>query len=161
MSKRIVLLQALAATSKELTLLLKGMTGGAIWQRPTPDQWAVADVVNHLVYVERRYLERLRQLVVEERPYLPVILPDETKHDTQVTHAELITHFEEARDETLLFLKEIMPGGWQRTAVHETRGDITLHFLVQFLIEHDIVHLNQIAEIQQQVATTDESMDGY
>lgn len=148
------MLQALASTPKDLALMIKGMADAAIWQRPAPDQWAIINVINHLVYVERRYLKRLRQVLETERPSLPVIMPDETKHHTQVTLSELIACFEETRGETVLFLKEVAPDCWQRTAVHETRGDVTFRFLVQFLVEHDINHLNQIAEIQQQLHTS-------
>jgi uncharacterized damage-inducible protein DinB len=151
MSKRIVLLQALASTPNDLALMLKGVAGTVARQRPAPDQWAIADVVNHLIHVEGRYLERLRRVLEVERPSLPAILPDKTKHETQVTLSELIVRFEKERDGTLSLLKEIAPGGWQRTAVHETRGDVTLRVLVQFLVEHDITHLNQIVEIQQRL----------
>lgn len=151
MSKRIVLLQALTSTLKDLALMLKGAAGAVSWKRPSPGQWALADVVNHLIYVERRYLERLHQVLETERPFLPAILPDETKHDVQATLSELVARFEEARHKTLSFLKEISPGDWQRTAVHETQGDVTLRFLVHFLVEHDIAHLNQIVEIQRQL----------
>ena len=151
MSKRIVLLQALASTPNDLGLTVRGMAGVAVWQRPSPDQWSVVDVVAHLIYVEQRYLQRLQQVIAEERPFLLAIKPDETRHDTQVGIEELNGRFEKARVETLSFLKEISPGGWQRKAIHETRGDVTLRFLVQFLVEHDIAHLNQIIEIQQQL----------
>jgi uncharacterized damage-inducible protein DinB len=151
MSKRIVLLQALASTPKDLTMMLKEMNDASIWERPKPNEWAIADVVNHLVLVEREYLKRLQRVLELERPSLPEILPNEREHDRQVALPDLIKRFEEARDETLALLKGIGPGGWQRPAVHETRGDVTLRLLVQFLVEHDIIHLNQVVDIQQRL----------
>lgn len=151
MSKRIILLQALASTPRDLALILKGVDLPALTKRPVPDQWSMADVLAHLSDVEVQYLARLKRVVVEERPFLPRILPDESKHDIQTSLEELLARFEAARAETVDFLKDISPGGWQRPAVHETRGETKLRFLVQDLVNHDIGHLNQVVEVQQRL----------
>ena len=49
------------------------------------------------------------------------------------------------------FLKGVTPADWARTAVHETQGEVSFQFLVQYLIDHDNAHLNQIVYIQQQL----------
>ena len=151
MTKRIVLLQALATTSSDLALMLRGIDPADGGRRPSGDAWSMADVVNHLIVVEGRYRQRLRRVIEEEKPWLPCIHPDEKAHDPQAQLPSLLSRFEDERAETVSLLKEIGPGQWQRRAVHETKGDVTLRFLVQYLVDHDIQHLNQIVEIQQQL----------
>ncbi len=120
-------------------------------RRLSPDVWSMADVLRHLINVETRYYQRLRRVLVEERPYLPAILPDPTTYNRQVSPTELLAQFEAARLETLAFLRDVADEGWGRTAVHETQGEVTFQFLVQYLVDHDSQHLNQIAMIQQQL----------
>jgi len=151
MTKRIVLLQALASTSNDLSLMLRGIDGAACHRRPADDEWSMADVVNHLIGVEKRYRQRLQRVLDEEEPWLSYIHPDEPARDPQASLPTLLARFQEERAETMALLKEIGPGDWQRRAVHETKGNVTLRFLVQYLVDHDIQHLNQIVEIQQQL----------
>ena len=151
MTKRIVLLQALASTPKDLIFTLRRVDEAASYRKPDSNQWSIGTVLHHLIDVEQRYRARLQRVIVEDRPFLPYIHPDEAAYQVQTPLAELLARFEQARAETLAFLKEIPPGGWQRVAVHETWGETKLRFLVQQLVDHDTQHLNQIIEIQQQL----------
>ena len=151
MTKRIVLLQALASTPNDLALMLRGVDDADDARRPAGDQWSMADVVNHLVDVEQRYRQRLQRVLEEQEPWLPYMHPDEQAHDPRAPLSTLMGRFKEQRAQTMVLLKEIGPGDWQRRAVHETKGNVTLRFLVQYLVDHDIQHLNQIVEIQQQL----------
>lgn len=146
MSKRIVLLQALASSLSNLMVMVDDVDPQAFRQRVASDAWAMADVLSHLIAVEAQYLRRLQRVLVEERPFLPAIFPDPTTHNLQASAAELLAQFEEARQRTLAFLTDVADAGWGRTAVHETQGEVTFHFLVQHLVEHDSEHLNQIAK---------------
>lgn len=149
MSKRIVLLQALAATPADLQRLLQGMEATAVFHRPGPDQWSIGDVLGHLVDVERRYLVRLRRVIEEERPLLDTIHPNEGGHESDAGAALLLRRFSQARADTLSYLRDRTPGQWQRPAVHPRWGETTFRFLVQNLVEHDTEHLNQLVSVQQ------------
>jgi uncharacterized damage-inducible protein DinB len=117
----------------------------------------LADVVCHLTAVERQYLRRLQRVLAEERPFLPAIHPNPTSHKLDTPPSELLMQFEAARAKTLALLQDVVEAGWERTAVHETQGEVTFHFLVQLLADHDNEHLNQFTAIQKQLTkTTDE-----
>jgi uncharacterized damage-inducible protein DinB len=150
-SKRIVLLQALAATMSDLVRMLANIDRAVFYRQLSLHGWSMADVLSHLIRVETRYYQRLRRVLVEERPYLPAILPDPPTHNRPASPTELLAQFEAARLETLAFLRDMAEAGWGRTAVHETLGEVTFYFLVQYLVDHDSQHLNQIAMIQQQL----------
>lgn len=115
-------------------------------RRPTSGMGSVADVLGHMTVVEGHYLRGLELILLEERPFLPAILLDDTPHDTQTA----LDAFVAARQETLAFLHDVAESAWQRTAVHETHGEVTFQALVQFLVDHDGEHLNQIAAILQE-----------
>lgn len=152
MTKRIVLLQALASTPADIGRLLKGADEAAARKRPVADEWSIAEVLNHLVDVEERYRARLGRVIQEEQPALPAIWPDETAPMPDLSVDEWIARFQAARAETLAFLGELSPADWQRSAVHETFGETRLRFLVQNLINHDAEHLNQLVELRQRLS---------
>ena len=149
MSKRIVLLQALASTSKDLARILHDVDLIAAQQRPFPDAWSMNDVLSHLCDVDVRSLARMRQVVNEERPLILTIHPDETSHGTATPPGQLLAQFEQARTETITYLQNLGAGQWQRRATFDSGEATTVRTLVQILIEHDTQHLNQLIEIKE------------
>ena len=143
-----MLIQALASTPLDIIRLVRPLdTAAAAW-RTAPDSWSCRDVVNHLCYVEPLYLARLHRIMTEGEPTVPYIDPGRAPEipDTPIT--ELVERFRTEREATLTALRELPPGGWQRAAIHERKGRMTLRYLVQDLVSHDIEHTSQLVEIQ-------------
>jgi len=154
MSKRAILLAALASMPKDLGFMLRRAEDTAVQQRPSFHEWSIADVLHHLVTIEPLYLARLQRIVVEERPYLPYLHPETQPQSDQTPLAELLTTFSAKRSQTLAYLQSLKAGAWQRNAVHETMGSTKLRHMVQLLVDHDTEHLNQIVQIQQVIKKT-------
>jgi uncharacterized damage-inducible protein DinB len=151
MTKRIVLLQALASTPADVVRIAGSSEPGLTHARPRPDSWSMADVLRHLVEVEERYLLRLKRVVAEDQPHLPLILPAEEPLPPRDTAAELARDFAAARSATLAFLNGLSAKDWQRQAFHPGEGETTLRYLVQNLVDHDTLHLNQILEAREKL----------
>ncbi len=148
MSKRDVLLDALAATPADLERLVKGLDNTLLIQRPTPDEWSIADVLCHLVAVEEQGLARLQLMVAQHSPTISPIYPDTAAHDLSQPPAAMLANFRQARQAMLAFLRELKAGDWQVTAVHPTQGKLSIRFLVQHHVDHDTAHLNQLVEMK-------------
>jgi uncharacterized damage-inducible protein DinB len=127
MTKRIVLLQALASTPQDISRLVGKLDDEAAAWRPEGG-WSCRDVVGHLCYVERLYLARIRRVAEEDEPAVEAIHPNESAHDTETPVAGLARQFNEAREMTLATLQELSPGAWQRAAWHESKGRMTLRW---------------------------------
>jgi uncharacterized damage-inducible protein DinB len=151
MSKRAILIEALASMPKDLNFMLRRAEDTAVRQRLDSNEWAIADVLLHLATIEPLYLARLQRIVVEERPYLPYLHPETQPHPSPTPLAELLAAFNTARKSTLDYLHALKAGAWQRPAIHETAGETKLRFMVQMLVDHDTDHLNQIVKIQQRL----------
>ncbi|MAU02058.1 MAG: hypothetical protein CL608_33395 [Anaerolineaceae bacterium] len=147
MSKRTILLDALASMPKDLTFMLRRADETAVHQRRSPDEWSIADVLRHLRTTESLYLARLQRIVAEERPYLPYIHPESRPQPEPTPLSELLHTLSTARSETLTYLQSLNAGAWQRNAVHETLGPTKLRYMVQLLVDHDTEHLNQIVRL--------------
>ncbi|MCL4263083.1 MAG: DinB family protein [Anaerolineae bacterium] len=161
MSKRQVLLDALAATPADLERLVKGLDSAVLTQRPTSDEWSIADLLCHLALVEKLSLARLKLVVEGERPSISPIYPDPSLHDLNQSLTTMLANFRLARQTTLVYLQGLKAGDWQRTGIHPTRGSMNLRALVQFLVDHDTVHLNQIIETKTKHLTHADQPDNY
>jgi len=155
MSKRIVLLQALAATLGDLARMV-GPVKTTCHLRPAPEAWSVLDVVEHLVDVERRYRVRLQRVVEEDHPTLPFILPGPLRPMPQTSPTQAaraletqLAAFEVARGQTIDYLTALPPGDWQRKAILEDGTPTTFRTLLQHLSAHDTQHLGQILDLRK------------
>jgi uncharacterized damage-inducible protein DinB len=149
MTKRIVLIQALASTPADFNRMTKSVTQEtAVW-REREETWSLADIAAHLTLVERACLDRLRRVLDEDEPHVPPIHPDPERHELHRPVADLTAEFSAARVETLRFLESLAPGAWQRAAHLEFKGRMTLRYLVQDMVGHDIEHTNQAVEVLQ------------
>lgn len=149
MTKRAMLLKALASAPNDLALLLPSADSAAARHRPAPETWSIADVLSHLADVETQYLARLQRVVDEDVPEVPRIGPNEAVHDVATPLPDLLQRFRERRGETMAFLTQLKPGQWQRKAVHPDLGETTLRYLVQYLVDHDTEHLSQLVQLRQ------------
>lgn len=151
MTKRIILLQALASTPTDIKRLLKGIDESTARRQPVNSEWSIAEIVSHLLDIEERYRVRLKRVITEDNPYFDSMHPDETVSDEDTPVGALVKQFELARGETIGFLSALSQRDWARPAEHETLGQTRFRFLVQNLLDHDIVHLNQIVDVRQQL----------
>lgn len=147
MSRRQLLLKAIAATPTDVELLVTRVDAESARRRPDPEEWSVSDVVNHLIYVEGPVQERFRRVVEEDCPRVPYIHPNEEAHHMDIPVQELAARFRVAREKTQAYLTGLGPGAWQRPAIHETLGETRLLNLVQYLVDHDTEHLNQLSRV--------------
>jgi uncharacterized damage-inducible protein DinB len=149
MSRRSVLIEALAATPRDLGRMLRPIDDTAARARPAPDRWCAADVVAHLAYIEPLYLARLRRIAEQDNPFEPYMHPDASAHDLTRPLAELHAEFAARRAETLDFLAALPQRDWGRPLVHETIGPTRLRDQVQALVDHDSDHLNQLIGLRE------------
>jgi uncharacterized damage-inducible protein DinB len=68
MTRRAILLEALAATPRDLGRMARRVEPAAALARPDPAGWCVADVVAHMAMAEPLYLAIFRRAAAEERP---------------------------------------------------------------------------------------------
>ncbi len=158
MSRRSVLMEALAATPRDLARLLRPVDAASALARPAPDAWCIADVVAHLGYIEPLYLARLRRIAEQDNPYEPTLHPNTSAHDLTRPLSELFDEFAAQREATLAFLAALNQRDWGRPLVHETLGPSRLRDQVQALVTHDNNHLEQIIMLRERLEATRSSV---
>lgn len=148
MTKRIVLLEALASTIADLDRLVRDVDEAtSAWQPPAMPR-SQRDVVAHLVHTERAFRQDMMLVLREDWPTIAAHPSEDNSHPTRESLDALAAQFAFERKQTLELLRELGPGQWQRCAIHAEKGRLTLRFLVQELVDHDIEHTSELVMIQ-------------
>jgi len=93
------------------------------------------------------YLPRVRMVISEINPFLPGVDTDPWAAERNYVSQdpkEALHSFVNARMELITMLKTLDPAGWDRQARHAILGPTTLRELVNILLSHDRLHIQQI-----------------
>lgn len=142
-------MKALLSMPSDVRRVLRTVDPSAARRRPASDAKSIADWMHVLADTETHYLSQLQDMVQQEQLTLFALLPDDFGCASDIPLGELIDRFQQARAETLAFLEGLSLGDWQRKALHEAWGEMTLRYLVQRLVDHDTYCLSQLIGVRQ------------
>jgi uncharacterized damage-inducible protein DinB len=130
--------------SCEATLDTLGLLLGDLNEEvePSEDTWTIAEVLNHLVETEQRYIGRVRRMRRRQNPSMR-ILPDGDY--TKLSALKAWTAFYELRRRHLRLLRALKSDEWHRSGTLHPVGEITISGLVRHLAAHDAMHTAQVA----------------
>jgi len=130
-----------------LEALLRGVPAEVLLWKPAAERWSIAEVLEHLVAIEKLYGERLRRIATEEAPELAkYVAPAESEISRKSARARL-EEFVALRRPLVVFLSSIPSAAAGRTGKHAELGEVTLSQMLHELANHDLGHLRQIAEL--------------
>jgi uncharacterized damage-inducible protein DinB len=109
---------------------------------PTPGDWTIAEILNHLLDTEHRYAGRVRRMRREDRPAMR-IMPDPDY--TKLSALKAWTRFYELRKRHLRLLRSLDASEWRRSGTLAPVGKVTIAGLVRHMAAHDAMHMAQIA----------------
>ena len=130
--------------SCESTLDTLGLLLGDLGEEvaETPGAWSIAEILNHLLDTEQRYIGRVRKMRRELRPTMK-IMPDPDY--TKLSALKAWTQFYELRKRHLRLLRTLKPAEWRRGGTLTPVGKISIASLVRHMAAHDAMHTAQIA----------------
>ncbi len=124
-----------------------------LWtRRPAANEWSLTELVCHLRDVEREVnLPRLHTLVESDNPFVAGADTDpwaiERDYQSQSGPAAL-QDFIAARKEAAAYLRLQPNSIWSRTARHAIFGPTQLVEIVGWILDHDLIHLNQVRKLK-------------
>jgi uncharacterized damage-inducible protein DinB len=133
------LIGSCAATLDTIGLLL-GDLGEEVAEKP--GAWSIAEILNHLLDTERRYIGRVRRMRRELRPKMR-IMPDPDY--TRLSALKAWTQFYELRKRHLRLLRSLKVAEWRRSGTLTPVGKVSIAGLVRHMAAHDAMHTAQIA----------------
>ncbi len=140
-------LALMVSTPAVMAGLVQPLPASAWALEPTPDDWALIEVVCHLRDTEREIHHTQVQLMREEsEPFIPRAdagaWAKQRRYLTEDGRAAL-RDFTAARLKTLQRLKELGESDWDRKARHAIFGPTDFKEVVGFMAEHDRLHVQQ------------------
>jgi len=144
------LVTELARLPERLEALLAGRREEELHRRPAPDAWSAKEIACHLRDAARIYHERLFLAATHERPFLPAFDEARLAREADYQSAEtacIVPETRSWREETVALLAGLPLEGWQRTAVHEELGEVTVADMVARMVRHEAEHLRDLAAL--------------
>lgn len=111
--------------------------------RPVPTgEWAPAEVVRHLLAVERVVWQaRLRDLTMFDEPHWMRTEPGLGAGFEDASLDEILDAFTDARAATVEVVRALDDAGWARAGTHEVYGRLDVAGLLRVAIDHDEEHV--------------------
>lgn len=133
-----------------IAALLDGRSEDDLRRRPSPGEWSAKEVACHLRDAARIYHERLARTLNEHRPLLPsydeaALARDDAYQSADIT--AVLSALREWREQTAALLAGLPPVAWDRPAIHEEEGEMTLIQLAAHMIDHESMHLRDMARM--------------
>lgn len=143
-------LKVQAATAGALARLVKGVSPARLRKRPTPEQWAVVEILAHLADSELVCGWRLRAIL--GAPGTPIEAYDQNAwasagHYTTRDPKQCIEQFRAMRKANLALLNSLTQEQWGHHGMHAERGKETVEQIVSLIAGHDLNHLQQIERL--------------
>ena len=107
-----------------------------------PEEWGPAEVVRHLIAVEREVWQaRLAQLAAEDDVRWIWIEPGLAPGFDDAPLDDIVRAFAGARAETVMTIRALDDAGWARFGTHTTYGVVDIAALLRIAVDHDRDHL--------------------
>jgi uncharacterized damage-inducible protein DinB len=146
------LLESYLAGIEQIAQSVAGLTEVQLHERPFAHQWTILEVLCHLADSEGLFTERMKRVLVEDRPAMPLANPDLyvtrlAYHEREV--AEELAYLGAVRQQMARILSVQPPEAWARVGIHSKEGERTLEQIVRKAVDHVQHHLRFIEEKRQ------------
>ena len=141
-------LAALATAPDDLAAAVAGVSATAFARKPTPEEWAIWELMAHLIEIDRIFLDMTPGLLAnaEVKPLVFREVPWKThegKGYESWSAPQLVAGFRQTRTEVLELLCDLTPDLWSRWGSRPGRITSVLD-LGRWVANHDIGHIAQI-----------------
>lgn len=138
------LIDAYLAGIDALEQATAGLTPAQAAAKPADGSWSITEIVAHLSDTEALFAERMKRVLVEDRPPLPVADPDgyvrALAYDSRDL-AEEVALFVAVRRQMARVLRKQPPEAWRRVGIHSTDGEKSLEQIAAKAVAHLEHHL--------------------
>ena len=134
----------------EVEGLISKVGDAALWRKPSPDEWCIAEIVGHMLETDTLFAMRVRALLESQGVELPRPMPPWKLHEGKgyetMSAAELMARMRAARAESLSLVRRMSPEQWLRLG--RLQGSATSMIdLGTWVANHDRGHLAQIRRL--------------
>ena len=137
-----------------ILLLGKDLTTEQARWKPSPEDWSILEVLNHLVDEDkfdfRRHLNHI--LFTPNEPW-PRISPQDwvvAKKYNLLALDQTLDNFKSERENSIEWLKSLTDPDWEKT-IKMPWGDLSAGDMLVSWLAHDLLHLRQLVALRYQL----------
>jgi uncharacterized damage-inducible protein DinB len=139
---------ALASGPSEVAVAVEGLSEEDMARAPRAGEWAVRDVLHHLLVTQELLSARVEKMLAEENPLLIGVAAWTAGPDRPLSARDMLEHHRTSRQDTVRRLQNLPAQEWWRTAQHEEFGQVTVLQQASYFAKHERAHLPQIGAIR-------------
>ena len=140
-------IQFLKATPAAIHALMQTNPGESWKKHPAKDEWSLLEILCHLRDVDVEVnLPRVEAILYEENAFITGQPTDQWAQERNYVEQDAVSSFDMfavARNKLVEVLTGISTTDWGRRARHSFLGPTTLRELVEFMVDHDRLHIRQ------------------
>lgn len=138
----------LQSSRAALMSAISGMDDTSFRARTEPGVWTPAELLAHLFSTERIFIERARQCV-EREDYAVTPVSDDVRSEhismaQRMPVPQLVHGLLAQRRDTIQFVASLSDADLARTLQHPVRGEQTVRWQIEHVIEHEAEHAGEI-----------------
>jgi uncharacterized damage-inducible protein DinB len=145
------LLAGLKAGRAQVLAATEGRSDEALATQPAPGEWSVRQTLEHLLFAEGLFAERIGRLLDEDEPNLAARAvwaetpaSDEGTASTELTASQLAQLVAELRAATIARLAALPEAAWRRRGMHPEWGTVTVSSQTSYFGRHMASHMAQL-----------------
>jgi len=144
-------IERLSANRQVFEGLVSGVSPEQARWKPSPAQWSILEVINHLHDEEREdFRQRLDLVLTDPKQSWPPIDPQNwvsTRHYNERDLDTSLNNFIAERNKSLSWLKQLTTPNWQQRYQHSDGKTMTAGDLLASWLAHDCLHIRQLARL--------------
>jgi len=148
----------LTANAKTIAALTRSVADAQARWKPTPDDWSMLEVINHLYDEEREdFRQRVDYILHRPTEAWPPIEPSNWVTARQYNRRDWATSleaFQHERQASLKWLAELNQPNWESAYPHPQLGTMRAGEMLSAWVAHDHLHLRQLNELHWQYLAT-------
>lgn len=142
-------LEALASGPAEVGAAIGGLSESQMSRDPADGEWAVRNVLWHLLMAQEVLAARVEKMLQEDDPSLEAVAVWTLQGAESLSAGEIFERYRGSREALVRRLGRIDPAGWWRSARHPEFIRFNLLQQTGYHAKHERSHLPQIAEIRR------------
>jgi len=144
-------LPILERTPHVVSLLLRNLPDGWIYQNEGGETWTAYDVIGHYIHGEKTdWIPRMQIILGDgDKHFVPFDRFAQFRDSKGKTLEQLLDEFASLRKQNIQQLKSIELTGQvlNRKGIHPQFGEVTFKELLSSWVVHDLTHINQITRV--------------
>ncbi|MFZ4812228.1 MAG: DinB family protein [Ilumatobacteraceae bacterium] len=146
------LLAGIEAGRQQVLAVVAGRSDESLATQPAPGEWSARQTLQHLLFAEGLFAERIGRLLDEDEPNLSARAvwaetpaSDEGTVATESSASELAAEIAELRGTTLARLQALPAEAWERAGSHPEWGRVTVTTQASYFGRHMASHMAQLS----------------